>query len=261
MGNTLYDTIGVDYNATRRADPYIVETMLELLQCEEEGSYLDVGCGTGNYLLQFSRAGFNFAGMDPSEVMLEKAKIVCRNLPLVNGKAEEIPFEDEKFDGVTAMFTFHHWEDQKRGLKEIYRILKPGGRAVFLSFTPQQLNGYWLHHYFPLMIKRSGEIVPDQAGMFSMLRQSGFTGMDTQKYFVHATLQDHFLYSNKFRPEQYLNPELRKGISSFAAFSTPDEVENGLKLLEADILSGKINEVMKSYSNNMGDYLFYVAIK
>ena len=78
---------------------------------------------------------------------------------------------------------------------------------------------------------------------------------------MQPDLQDHFLYSNKFRPEQYLRPEVRNGASSFIIYSEPEEVASGLVLLETDIASGKINEVIKQYENDLGDYLFLVATK
>ena len=65
----------------------------------------------------------------------------------------------------------------------------------------------------------------------------------------------------KNRPWQYLNVDIRNNISSFSVFSTPDEITTGLKALETDIGSGKINEVMGQYENDLGDYLFLVAEK
>ncbi len=261
MINPVYDRIGTTYNATRRADPYIASRVTALLQPETGKLYLDMGCGTGNYMHYLTERGFLFYGIDPSGTMLDVARVKCPGSRFIKGEAENIPLEDSHFDGAIALFTFHHWHDKPSGLNELFRVLKPGCRLVFLSFTAEQMDGYWLKHYFPEMIKRSGELVPDQDTMRDMLHQAGFSAVETEKYFVQEDLQDHFLYSNKFRPEQYLNPEIRKGISSFAAFSTPDELEQGLKRLETDIQEGAIQEVIKNYNNENGDYLFYVVSK
>ena len=65
----------------------------------------------------------------------------------------------------------------------------------------------------------------------------------------------------KRRPEKYLDPEIRNGISSFTAFSDHDELKSGLIQLEKDIASGEIADIMKKYENDIGDYIFYVAGK
>lgn len=261
MTEPIYNTIGLGYNTTRRADPYITGRMLANLEPAPNGIYLDLGCGTGNYLEAFNKAGYQFYGADPSDIMLHTAKEKCPNAVIVKATAEKLPFEDNSFNGATVMFTMHHWNDQQQGLNELYRVLKPGSRAIFLSFTAEQMDGYWLAHYFPKMIKRSGEIVPTQQEMVSMCTTAGFSLVNTEKYFVLEGLEDHFLYSNKYNPLAYLDPAIRQGISSFAAFCTPGELETGLKYMEHDIATGAVDNVINRYENDLGDYLFYIAEK
>ena len=92
-----------------------------------------------------------------------------------------------------------------------------------------------------------------------MLLRAGFSSVSTEKYFVHDDLQDHFLMSSKYKPERYLIPEMRNNTSAFTVFADQDEVNAGLKALEADINSGKINEIIQSHENELGDYLFFIA--
>jgi SAM-dependent methyltransferase len=93
---------------------------------------LDVGCGTGANLEML--AGFGDAeGVDVSPEALE----FCRERGLNNvrlGEAERLPFADKTFDIVTALDVVEHLDDDSLGLAEMYRILKPGGRA--LMFVP-----------------------------------------------------------------------------------------------------------------------------
>ena len=256
----IYNIIGKNYNITRKADPWIADKILALLQPVSDGLFLDVGCGTGNYLNVFLNKGYIFYGVEPSEIMLGNARNHC-NTKIEHAVVEELPFEDSFFNGATAMFTFHHWKYKQKGLKELFRVLKQGSRLVFLSFTPEQLFNYWHVHYFPEMMRRSAAIVPDKDEMIVGLKNAGFSSVSTENYFVHDGLTDQFFYSNKRRPEKYLDPEVRNGISSFTAFSDPYELENGLLQLEKDISSGKIIDIMKKYENDIGDYIFYVAIK
>jgi SAM-dependent methyltransferase len=93
---------------------------------------LDVGCGTGANLEMLSRFGAA-EGIDISHEALS----FCRERGLKNvrwGEVERIPFEDERFDLVTAFDVVEHLDDDVGGLKELYRVLRPGGRA--LLFVP-----------------------------------------------------------------------------------------------------------------------------
>ena len=57
MSTPIYDKIGSNYNSTRRADSYIAGRLYELMVTDKEGSYIDIGCGTGNYLGALSAMG------------------------------------------------------------------------------------------------------------------------------------------------------------------------------------------------------------
>jgi SAM-dependent methyltransferase len=231
------------------------------MQAFKEGKYLDIGCGTANYTQAYINQGFHFTGAEPSDRMIGEARSKYPEIAFVQTKAEQLPFEDESFDGATGTFTLHHWDSMQAGLTQVCRVLKPGARAVFLSFTPQQIFGYWLCHYFPETMKNSAAVVPEIEDMTTIFHKAGFSEVCTEKYFVHDELQDHFLYSNKNRPEQYLRPEIRNGASSFTVYANQEEVAAGLIQLEKDIASGEVWNIIKQYENDLGDYLFYVAQK
>ena len=82
-----------------------------------------------------------------------------------------------------------------------------------------------------------------------------------EPFYISSQLSDFFLYSGKQRPNMYLSPSIRAGISLIQEFSTEQELENGLELLNEDIESGAINEVMEKYENEIGDYIFIVTSK
>jgi SAM-dependent methyltransferase len=93
---------------------------------------LDVGCGTGANLLMLSKFG-DAEGVDVSE----DALAFCRERGLENvklGAAEQLPYEDGTFDLVTALDVVEHLDDDLAGLREMRRVLRPGGRV--LLFVP-----------------------------------------------------------------------------------------------------------------------------
>jgi len=261
MTTPIYDKIGTNYNNTRTADAYIASRLYALLAPVKGGRYIDIGCGTGNYLRALTDMGVIFTGVEPSAVMIEKARANNPGTELVQAKAEHIPLPDNSFDGGMGTFTVHHWDDLIQGFKELNRVLKPGSNFVLLSFTPEQLQHYWLYHYFPNTMQRSSEVVLSIPEMTNVFEAAGFTNVITEKYFVHEGLTDHFLYSNKYKPERYLIPEIRNGASSFTVYADQPEVDKGLMALEMDIQSGRIKDIIQSYENELGDYLFYRITK
>jgi hypothetical protein len=103
--------------------------------------------------------------------------------------------------------------------------------------------------------------MPKHERIVRNLKRAGFRYVFAEKYEVTSQLQDLFLYSGKHRPEIYLDPQVRNGISTFANFADCSEIEDGCQRLRKDIQSGWIEEVMTAYNHDGGDYLFVVAEK
>ena len=155
----------------------------------------------------------------------------------------------------------HHWVNLTRAFSELNYILKPHGKIVIFTSTPQQMEGYWLNHYFPKMLSDSMIQMPTLEVIENAMAHSGLIITKTETYNVKPDLEDQFLYCGKQNPELYFDDSIRHGISSFSSLANGDEVENGLTKLRQDIDSGKINEIVKSYENNLGDYLYIIAEK
>lgn len=256
----LYDTIGRTYNTTRRADPYLASRLVALLDPQPEGRYLDIGCGTGNYTRILAGAGGTWMGMDPSLTMLEAARTSGGpTIAWQQGEAAATGLSDHSLDGITAFLTIHHWPDRPAAFNELVRVLRPGGRLVIFTSTSEQMAGYWLHHYFPRMMADSSRQMPAKDRLIADLTGAGLRIVMEEIYAVRPDQQDHFLYCGKERPRLYVDPVIRRGISSFSVLAHQDEVEQGLTALEADLQSGQINQVMTSYHHEGGDYLFLVC--
>ncbi|WP_299434916.1 class I SAM-dependent methyltransferase [uncultured Aquimarina sp.] len=254
-----YDLIGTNYNSTRKADPYLFNRLLALLNPSAEGNYLDIGCGTGNYTKQFDKEGYRFIGIDPSTEMLEKAKESKSSINWMIGKVETLKLPENSVDGVIASLTLHHWQSLNRGFASLHKVLKPGGKIIIFTATPEQMRGYWLCHYFPKMLQYSMIQMPSLETIEKSLLKNRLAIEKTEKYFIKSDLEDLFLYSGKHNPELYFQTKVRQGISSFSSLSNTLEVEKGLNSLEKDINSGKINDIIKNYENKDGDYLFLVV--
>jgi len=256
-----YDEIGAGYDDTRKADPYIASRIIHYLDAEDGDLCLDVACGTGNYTIEIAaKTNIRFNGIDQSEYMINIAKSKDRSIAWSICDAESLPFEDGRFSGAMCILAIHHFKDMKRALNEVFRVLSRGRLVVFTAGR-KQMEGYWLNEYFPEMMRTSTAVMPDIEEVSLAMKTAGFENIVTEKYEVKTDLQDWFLYCGKHRPEMYLDPNIRKGSSGFAVFSNKEEVERGLEGLSSDIESGRIKEVIESYRNDNGDYLFIAASK
>ena len=261
MAKAKYDLIGSNYNNTRQADPYITSRLLSLLIPQNDNLYLDLGCGTGNYTIALAEQGFNFYGIEPSENMLSEARSRNQKIQWIKGKAERLPFQDDLFEGAIATLTIHHWGDLKKSFREINRVLSDNGRIVLFTSTPEQMQGYWLNHYFPKMLNSSMAQMPSLEAINNALTYANFEITTIEKYFIPDNLQDRFLYVGKNQPQLYLDENIRKGISSFSALANIEEVNEGLVMLQADIEAKVFDNLKNQYQNDLGDYLFIAAKK
>lgn len=100
---------------------------------------LDVGCGTGK-LLRRARHIWpeaQFTGVDPANGMIEMAKRLTPDATFFVGMAEALPLQDASVDLALSTTSFHHWQDQATGIREIARVLRPGGYFILVdAFFP-----------------------------------------------------------------------------------------------------------------------------
>ena len=256
-----YNKIGINYNQTRKADSHLTEQLLKHLNPSKNGLYLDIGCGTGNYTSALQNKGFKFIGIDPSIEMLQKAQSQNQSIQWKIGSAEKTDLSDHSIDGIIGTLTIHHWTNLVKAFSELNYILKPNGRIVIFTSTPQQMKGYWLNHYFPKMLEDSILQMPTYDTIEEAMDFAGLKITATKTYTIKTDLTDQFLYCGKQNPELYFDESIRHGISSFSALANTIEVENGLTKMRKDIESRKINDIIKSYANDFGDYLYIIAEK
>lgn len=104
---------------------------------------LDVGCGTGYHLARYHERGFDISGVDGSEDMLKEARATNPEIEFKQSDVDKLPFEDKSFDYVLCIEVFRYLPDIKPCLREIYRVLKPGGVAIITAAPLFQANLYY----------------------------------------------------------------------------------------------------------------------
>jgi ubiquinone/menaquinone biosynthesis C-methylase UbiE len=124
-----------DRLSARTEEKFGAELKRKLL-ANAHGRVLEIGVGTGLSFAHYPQVE-ELVGVDPSEPMLRRARHraaeLARDVTLVEASAEALPFEDEAFDTVVSLAVLCTVDDPARVLREIRRVLRPGGRFVFLE--------------------------------------------------------------------------------------------------------------------------------
>lgn len=172
----LYDLM-VRIVALGREESLRKQTLF-LAQLKERDQVLDVGCGTGTLLIAAVSAIPTLIahGIDPSLEMIERAKMKAvregHQIDFEVGAIEEINRKNSSVDVVLSSLMLHHLppEVRKRGLSEVFRVLRPGGRFVVVDFV----GAGPLLHRMGSVLSRSPASAQDSAGLVGELRFTGF---------------------------------------------------------------------------------------
>jgi demethylmenaquinone methyltransferase / 2-methoxy-6-polyprenyl-1,4-benzoquinol methylase len=125
---------------------------------------LDACCGTGDLALEAQRAGGRVTGLDFSERMLERARRKSSAVEWVRGDVLALPFSDGSFDAVTVGFGIRNVADLEAGLRELARVLRPGGRLGCLEITrPRGLLRPFFAVWFDGLVPLAGKVLPGGA--------------------------------------------------------------------------------------------------
>ncbi|MGO8766597.1 MAG: bifunctional demethylmenaquinone methyltransferase/2-methoxy-6-polyprenyl-1,4-benzoquinol methylase UbiE [Limisphaerales bacterium] len=115
---------------------------------------LDLCCGTGDIAFALAQRGADTVGLDFSAKMLEVAqtrlqnsKLKPQNLKFLHGDAQQLPFRDNSFDAVTVGYGLRNLTSWEKGLAEMVRVARPGGRIIILEFG-KPANPLWRKLYF-----------------------------------------------------------------------------------------------------------------
>jgi demethylmenaquinone methyltransferase/2-methoxy-6-polyprenyl-1,4-benzoquinol methylase len=124
----------------------------------------DACCGTGDHAVAAAQRGGVVTGLDFSERMLERARAKAPALEWLQGDLLALPFDEESFDAATVGFGVRNVADLDAGLRELRRVLRPGGRLAILEITrPRGPAAPFYKLWFDAIVPALGKVLPGGA--------------------------------------------------------------------------------------------------
>lgn len=162
---SMFDRIAPVYDAMNRVMTAGLDQRWRRMTAERAvrpgDRVLDGCCGTGDLALAAEAAGGRVTGLDFSERMLERARRKSSTVEWVRGDLLELPFEDGSFDAATVGFGVRNVADLERGLGELARVLRPGGRLGILEITqPRGVLRPFYRLWFDGVVPLLGKLLP-----------------------------------------------------------------------------------------------------
>jgi demethylmenaquinone methyltransferase / 2-methoxy-6-polyprenyl-1,4-benzoquinol methylase len=164
----MFDRIAPVYDAMNRVMTAGLDRRWRRVTVEEAvrkgDRVLDACCGTGDLALAARSRGADVVGLDFSEAMLERARAKSSDIEWVRGDVLALPFDDASFDVVTVGFGIRNVDDLEAGLRELRRVLRPGGRLGILEITrPRGLVAPFYRLWFDRVVPLLGKVLPGGA--------------------------------------------------------------------------------------------------
>ncbi len=185
-------SLGIDIRWRKKAIRELVDLQPRLI--------LDVATGTGDFAIEALKLNPDkVIGVDISEGMLDQGRQKMRKrgyserIDMVTGDSENLPFEENKFDAITVGFGVRNFENLEKGLLEMKRVLRPGGKIVVLEFSKprvfpfKQLYQFYFRYILPTLgrwisrdeaaytyLPESVQAFPDGRDFTNILEKLGF---------------------------------------------------------------------------------------
>jgi ubiquinone/menaquinone biosynthesis C-methylase UbiE len=221
-----YDRMAAEYARNRQVHPGVVSNLLSIGGVGTASRVLEVGCGTGNYIVTLeATTGSSCWAVDPSEQMLSRAKGRCGKITFHTGMAERLDFLSGTFDLVFSVDVIHHVTDRPAYFREAYRVLRRAGKVCTVTDSEWIIQHRRpLAVYFPETVPVELGRYPRMAGLRDLMERSGFGEIGESSVEFAYQLNDIRPYREKAFSALHLISEeaFRRGITRMEK-----DLENG----------------------------------
>jgi ubiquinone/menaquinone biosynthesis C-methylase UbiE len=177
---------------------------------------LDVGCGTGHYINELRRRGLGVSGVDGSAEMLKHARANNPGADIRQARVQELPFPDESFDSVICIEVLRYLPNPVHCIREMARVLKPGGICLATAVPRLNLNGSWLLNRIDAIL-----FIPS----LNHLRQNFTSSRELRKQFTAAGFYNPDIRGVYFGPTSWIMRFAPKLLPGFLRWREPRDAK------------------------------------
>jgi ubiquinone/menaquinone biosynthesis C-methylase UbiE len=171
---------------TERKRAAIIPRLRDLLALRDGQRLLDLGGGTGQAAAMLAHKG-EVVVVEPDARKVAHGRAARPGLRFKEASAEQLPYPEFHFDAAMALMTVHHWSDPTAGLREVWRVLQPGGRLVVYELPPSRAR--WLSRIERRLGHPAHFLEPE--ALAGLLHDAGFPKVELydapRGYLVRAT--------------------------------------------------------------------------
>jgi ubiquinone/menaquinone biosynthesis C-methylase UbiE len=160
------------------------------------GRLIDVACGPGVVTAALAPNAASVVAFDATDEMLAKTKARCAkagvsNVEFKNGDAENLPFADGQFDGAVTRAALHHFADPRRAISEMFRVLRPGGVAIFADvISSENADESRLHNAIERLRDPSHVRMLPASELEADARRAGFRNLKSATWDMNRELEE-----------------------------------------------------------------------
>lgn len=223
-----YDRLAADYAHHRSLHPGVLMQLLKHGRLTETSQALEVGCGTGNYIIALVEAtGCTAWGLDPSLSMLARARARSDRVRFLGGRAERIGLPSAAFDLIFSVDVIHHVADPLAYFQEVRRLLHPGGQLCTVTDSASIIRRRQpLSVYFPETIVVELARYPRITTLRALMARAGLRPTRIERVELSYRVEDSAPYRHKAFSALHLISE--------------EAFRRGLARLEADLKAGPV---------------------
>ena len=225
-----YDQVAPTYHRRYDFSPMasVATALVALAQDRGATRVLEIGCGTGRWLVDMQAAAPRLYGLDLSGGMLQQARRRNRSFCLARGQASQPPFPDRFFDLVFCVNALHHFDRPRHFVTEASRLLRPGGTLAVVGMDPRQHRERWyIYDYFDGTFEADLSRFPSWKAVAGWLAADGFVHIERGAV---ARVLDH-----KLGRKVLVDPFLKKEAASQLTLLTDDAYAAGLRRIETAV--------------------------